>query len=154
MIVLKKNFWNFIIVAFVIMASGTGCDKETDFEKEEAEIQAYIDENNITNEPQYSGLYYIETKGGSGAAADGGDRVRVKYAGTFLDGEEFDSGVFTFTLGVGEVIRGWDEGISYMNEGGTAILLMPSDLAYGPYGQGSIPGYTPLLFEVELMDVY
>lgn len=130
------------------------CEKESESEKEEAAIKAYILENNITVAPTYSGLYYIETFKGSGASADGGDRVRVKYKGTFLDGSEFDSGVFTFTLGIGQVIRGWDEGISYMNEGGKAILLIPSSLGYGSQGSGSIPGYTPLLFDVEVLDVY
>lgn len=137
----------------IIIILMTSCDKETPYEKEQAAIREYLENNNITVEPQYSGLYYIETKAGTGASADGGDRVRVKYTGTFLDGEEFDSGVYTFTIGRQEVIRGWDEGISYMNEGGTAILLIPSTLAYGPYGTNGIPGYTPLLFEVELLDI-
>jgi FKBP-type peptidyl-prolyl cis-trans isomerase len=138
-----------LLVGFLV-----SCEKESDAEKEEAAIEAYLLENNITISPTYSGLYYIETFKGKGAAADGGDKVSVRYRGTFLDGEEFDSGVYTFTIGRGEVIRGWDEGISYMNEGGKAILLIPSSLGYGPYGSGDIPGYTPLLFEVELMDVY
>ena len=151
----EKRVKLFVALFLVFGAVFIGaCDKETDLEKENAAIQAYLEENNITTEPQYSGLYYIETVAGTGASADGGDRVRVKYTGTFLDGEEFDSGIYTFTLGTGGVIRGWDEGISYMNEGGKAILLIPSDLAYGVYGHNSIPGYTPLLFDVELMDVY
>lgn len=153
MIDLKKRYWKFIMGAFFVVALGTGCDKESDFDKEQAEIKAYIEANNIVTPPQYSGLYYIETLKGTGASADGGDLVKVKYKGTFLDGEEFDSGVYQFRLGIGSVIRGWDEGISYMNEGGKAILLIPSTLAYGVYGQGSIPGYTPLLFEVELIDI-
>jgi len=143
-----------ILSMSLLLVLVTGCEKETDWEKEQAAIKAYLEENNITTEPQYSGLYYIETKKGTGAAADGGDKVRVKYTGTFLNGEEFDSGIFSFTLGRGEVIQGWDEGITYMNEGGEAILLIPSSLAYGSYGSGSIPGYTALLFEVELLDVY
>lgn len=129
------------------------CEKETPLEKEDAEIKAYIDENGIITEPTYSGLYYIETLKGTGASADGGDLVKVKYSGTFLDGEEFDSGVYEFILGAGRVIRGWDEGISYMNEGGKATLIIPSSLAYGSYGSGDIPAYAPLLFEVELMDI-
>ena len=138
------------LVLFIV----AGCEKESESEKEQAAIKAYLEENNITTEPQYSGLYYIEVLAGSGASADGGDKVQVRYKGTFLNGEEFDSGVFTFTLGIGSVIRGWDEGISYMKEGGKAILLVPSELGYGSNGYGSIPGYTPLLFEVELLDVY
>ncbi len=76
----------------------------------------------------------------------------------FLDGEKFDSSYdrgepFEFTLGAGQVIKGWDEGISYMKEGGKATLIMPSSLAYGAYGAGIIPPYTSLIFEVELIDV-
>lgn len=147
----KKIFYA-LLPAVLLLANA--CEKESAYDKEQREIKEYIEENNITVEPTYSGLYYIETKAGTGASADGGDKVRVKYKGTFLDGEEFDSGVFTFTLGIGSVIQGWDEGISYMNEGGKAVLLIPSKLGYGSYGSGSIPGYTPLLFDVELMDVY
>ena len=149
---MKRVFPGFIPLLFILIL--VSCEKESKAEKEEAAIQAYLIENNITVSPTYSGLYYIETFKGSGASADGGDRVKVKYTGTFLDGEEFDSGVFTFTLGIGQVIQGWDEGISYMNEGGKAILLIPSSLGYGSQGSGSIPGYTPLLFDVEVLDVY
>jgi FKBP-type peptidyl-prolyl cis-trans isomerase FkpA len=144
----------FYLAVSVILFAGSGCEKETDQEKEEADILAYIEENNITEEAKYSGLYYIETKKGTGAPADGGDNVKVRYKGTFLDGEEFDSGEFSFRLGIGQVIPGWDEGISYMKEGGKAILLIPSVLGYGSFGSGKIPEYTPLLFEVELLNVY
>jgi FKBP-type peptidyl-prolyl cis-trans isomerase len=148
-----KLFISLLAISMVVLIGA--CDKETGLEKENAAIQAYLDENNITTEPQYSGLYFIETKKGTGASADGGDLCKVKYMGTFLDGEEFDSGVYEFTLGIGKVIQGWDEGISYMNEGGKATLLIPSSLGYKATGSssGSIPGYTPLLFEVELIDV-
>jgi len=149
---MKKIHLGLIALAFAAIL--TSCEKESDADREEAAIEAYLLENNITVAPTYSGLYYIETKKGSGASADGGDKVSVKYTGTFLDGQEFDSGVFSFTLGRGQVIKGWDEGISYMNEGGQATLLIPSSLGYGASGSGSIPGYTPLLFEVELLDVY
>ena len=153
MIARKSNYWKFIVTAFAIVALGAGCDKESAYEKEQAEIKAYLEANAIATPAQYSGLYYIETKKGTGASADGGDFVKVKYKGTFLDGEEFDSGIFEFRLGIGQVIRGWDEGISYMNEGGKAILLIPSTLAYGVNGKGDIPGYTPLLFDVELISI-
>ena len=138
-------------LSLVILA---GCEKESDYEKEQTAIKEYVEENNITVEPKYSGLYYIETKAGTGADADGGDEVRVKYTGTFLDGEEFDSGIYPFILGAGRVIKGWDEGISYMKEGGKATLLIPSSLGYGAYGSDRIPGYSPLLFDVELLDVF
>jgi FKBP-type peptidyl-prolyl cis-trans isomerase len=130
------------------------CTKDDPVVKEQAAIDKYLADHSITTAPKASGLYYIETYKGTGAKADAGDQVKVKYKGTFTDGTTFDSGIYTFVLGSGRVIKGWDEGIAYMNEGGKAILLIPSDLAYGPYGSGSIPGYTPLVFEVELIDVF
>lgn len=131
-----------------------GCETGDPYEKEKLAIKAYLLENNYTAEPKASGLYYIETKAGTGATPAYGKRVRVKYTGTYTDGTTFDSGTFDFTLGVGQVIEGWDEGIGYMKEGGRAILIIPSDLAYGPDGQGDIPGYTPLVFSVELLDIF
>ncbi|MBT3244909.1 MAG: peptidylprolyl isomerase [Bacteroidetes bacterium] len=141
------------ILAIGLLAS-VSCNKVSDWDEEMTKLDEYLLENNITAEPTYSGIYYIETLAGSGVPADGGDRVRVKYSGTFLNGNEFDSGEFEFTIGIGQVIRGWDEGINYMKEGGKAILIIPSNMAYGSSGSQSIPGYTTLLFEVELLDVY
>ncbi|MBT4409399.1 MAG: peptidylprolyl isomerase [Bacteroidetes bacterium] len=141
------------ILAIGLLAS-VSCNKVSDWDEEMTKLDEYLLENNITAEPTYSGIYYIETLAGSGVPADGGDRVRVKYSGTFLNGNEFDSGEFEFTIGIGQVIRGWDEGINYMKEGGKAILIIPSNMAYGSSGSQSIPGYTTLRFEVELLDVY
>ncbi len=146
------------IILFTLLVSGlmsvTSCSKTSSWDKEMEQLKVYLENNNITVDPTYSGMYYIETKAGMGPSADGGDKVKVKYTGTFLDGEEFDSGVFEFQLGIGQVIRGWDEGINYMNEGGKAILIIPSNLAYGSAGSGPIPGYSTLVFHVELLDVY
>ena len=119
---------------------------------------AYIAENYPDAIPVESGLYYIETKKGSGSNPENGQKVKVHYKGMFLDGTVFDSSFdrdqpIDFTLGQGEVIRGWDEGISMMKKGGTAILVIPSDIAYGPNGRGSIPPFSTLVFEVELVDV-
>ena len=144
------------ISAISIFVFFTACKSES--EKELDTLQAYIESNNITTEPTASGLYYIEIEEGTGAPAKKGDIVDVHYTGTFLDGKKFDSSYdrgepFEFTLGVGQVIKGWDEGISYMKEGGKAKLIMPSSLAYGARGAGSIPPYTSLIFDVELVDV-
>lgn len=150
---MKKNLKRLVytFVAAVVLIAGS-CEKSA-IKKEQEAIDTWLEENSITVEPTYSGLYYIETEAGTGDQAKGGLDAKVKYKGTFLDGEEFDSGTFTFTIGIGRVIRGWDEGIAYMKEGGKAILLIPSDLGYGSAGSGPIPGYTPLLFEVELLEV-
>lgn len=108
--------------------------------------------------PIASGLIYVETKEGKGSTPQVGQKVKVHYNGTFLNGEVFDSSVergepIEFTLGQGQVIKGWDEGIGMMRKGGKAILVIPSNLAYGPTGRGGIPPASTLIFEVELVDI-
>jgi peptidylprolyl isomerase len=106
-----------------------------------------------------TGLAYIDLVQGIGALAKPGDKVSVHYTGTFTDGRKFDSSIdrnkpFTFTLGAGQVIKGWDEGVAAMKVGGKRKLMIPSNLAYGPRGAGGvIPPNTDLEFDVELIDV-
>jgi len=97
---------------------------------------------------------------GTGAAAAAGDSVTVNYVGSLTDGTVFDASAnhgttgFTFTLGAGQVIKGWDQGIVGMKEGGKRTLLIPADLAYGSQSPApSIPANSPLIFEVELLKV-
>ena len=142
-----------MLVGLVSLLVIGGCESGDPYVKEKAAIEAYMKAKNLTAVPKTSGLYYIETKAGTGAAPKYGAKVKVNYTGTFTNGTVFDSGTFSFNLGMGKVIAGWDEGISYMKEGGTAILIVPSDLGYGPNGYSDIPGYTPLVFTVELVDI-
>lgn len=96
---------------------------------------------------------------GKGNEAGRGDTLRMHYIGTLLDGSKFDSSVdrgqpFQFTLGVGEVIRGWDEGVLGMKEGEKRKLTIPYDMAYGERGfPPVIPPKSPLVFEIELLEV-
>lgn len=95
---------------------------------------------------------------GDGEEAVAGKEVTVHYTGTFTNGEKFDSSVdrgdpFTFTLGAGQVIEGWDKGVEGMKVGGKRKLTIPPDLGYGPDDYGSIPGGSTLLFDVELLEV-
>jgi FKBP-type peptidyl-prolyl cis-trans isomerase len=119
---------------------------------------AYLKAKGITAQPTASGLYYVEKVKGTGAKAAAGKKVKVHYTGTLLDGTKFDSSrdrnqPYEFTLGNSEVIKGWDEGIAMMNVGGKAILIVPSALGYGERGNGQIPPYATLVFEVELVEV-
>lgn len=106
-----------------------------------------------------SGLKYQDTVVGTGVEAQTGGTVSVHYTGWLEDGTQFDSSKtggqpFVFTLGQGGVIAGWEEGVVGMKEGGTRILLIPPDLAYGANGiPGAIPANATLRFEVELLDV-
>lgn len=105
-----------------------------------------------------SGLKYTITKHGKGEKPTNGKRVRVHYTGKLLNGQVFDSSrkgrPFDFTLGKGEVIAGWDEGIALLKVGDCATLTIPSELAYGESGAGPlIKPNTTLIFDVELMGV-
>ena len=105
-----------------------------------------------------SGLRITDLVLGTGAEAVSGRTVSVNYRGTLTSGKEFDSsygrGPFSFPLGAGRVIRGWDEGVAGMKEGGKRKLVIPPDLAYGERGAGGvIPPNATLVFEVELLKV-
>lgn len=100
-----------------------------------------------------------DTVVGTGEEAQVGDTVEVHYTGTLEDGTKFDSSkdrdqTFSFTIGEGQVIEGWEKGVPGMKVGGTRILTIPSDMAYGDYGiSGVIPGGATLTFEVELISI-
>ncbi len=103
-----------------------------------------------------SGLEYYDIKEGTGAAAKSGDNVSVHYTGWLTTGRKFDSSVgkqpFTFKLGEGQVIKGWDEGVAGMKVGGKRQLHIPPELAYGSRGAaGVIPPNAKLIFDVELL---
>ena len=106
-----------------------------------------------------SGLKYQDLKEGTGEAAKKGDTVVVHYTGWLKDGTKFDSSLdrkepFSFALGAGQVIKGWDEGVAGMKPGGKRKLIIPPDLAYGKKGAGGvIPADAELTFEVELLKI-
>lgn len=106
-----------------------------------------------------SGLKYVDLKEGTGPAAKKGDTVEVHYTGWLKDGKKFDSSLdrgqpFSFPLGAGRVIKGWDEGVAGMKVGGKRKLIIPPDLAYGARGAGGvIPPNAELTFEVELLKI-
>lgn len=125
---------------------------------EDSLMQNYIAKNKIKVAPTASGLYFISKKAGKGVQATAGKKVSVHYVGKLLDGTEFDNSVkrgepIEFVLGQGQVIPGWDEGIAMMKEGEKAVLLIPSNLAYGERGNQVIPPCSPLVFDVELVKV-
>lgn len=106
-----------------------------------------------------SGLMYKDRKVGKGTSAKAGDKVTVHYKGWLDNGQVFDSSrrpgrdPFSFTLGRGEVIKGWDEGIVGMKPGGVRELIIPPSLGYGDQDLGNIPPNSTLHFEVELLKV-
>ena len=132
------------------------------------EIAKYLADNKITTKPTVSGLYYIEKTKGKGAKPTKGCKVKVNYTGRFVDGKVFDTsdeaaakqaGVFDekrpyepieITIGVGQVIPGWDEGILLMSPGAKGQFIIPSAIGYGQ-GGGQMPPFSPLIFDVELV---
>jgi FKBP-type peptidyl-prolyl cis-trans isomerase len=137
----------------------TGCKSDSTWEKQERQVINDYLKTLPEGEAilKTSGLYYIELIHGPGQSPVKNDIVYFKYKGTFLNGIAFDSISITnnlpyeYQIGSGTIVSGVDEGLKYMQVGGRSRLLTPSKLAYGADGiWGSVPGYTPLLWEIEL----
>ncbi|WP_038017242.1 FKBP-type peptidyl-prolyl cis-trans isomerase [Synechococcus sp. PCC 7335] len=121
-----------------------------------AEDAMVPDEEVVTTD---SGLQYVVIAEGDGASPQPGNRVFVHYVGTLEDGTKFDSSrdrgkPFNFTIGRGQVIKGWDEGVAMMQVGDRRKLIIPPDLGYGARGAGGvIPPNATLIFDVELLRI-
>jgi len=127
-------------------------------------IQEYLKQNNITNAIKTpSGLYYTISQKGLGGNPTKGKKVTMNYTGKLLNGNVFDSNTdpkfghvkpFEFTLGMGQVIKGWDEGVALLQIGSKGTFFIPSGLGYGPNAMGAkIPANSVLLFDVELVGI-
>ena len=145
----------------VFLISLASCDISSKYEKREKEkIQDYLDNNrNLNFSLKPSGLYYLEVEAGTGLSPIIGDSVFVTYTGLFLSGNIFDSNAYgtdtyDYIVGNNRNVEGFNEGISYMKEGGKALILIPSSLGWGAIGSYPyIEGYTPVLYQLELVHV-
>jgi FKBP-type peptidyl-prolyl cis-trans isomerase len=155
---------NIFMVAMVAPFAMTACKKSGEDNtavKTEVEASAAEASSDQTGAKMNKEGVQIEDKiVGTGDAATSGQSVTVHYTGTLTDGKKFDSSVdrgqpFTFVLGSGMVIKGWDIGVEGMKPGGKRVLTIPADKAYGDkaVGNGLIPANSTLIFEVELLKV-
>lgn len=147
---------------FLILFLFSSCDLSNKFreyeEKERIAIQNFLAQNDSLDFVlKTSGLYYYDVVIGTGPQAETHDTAYVFYSMVTLEGHLIDSNVGTndtliFPVNEGRIgVKGFDEGVTYMKEGGRALFLVPSSLAYGAYGTYYVPSYTPLIFDTELV---
>ncbi|MFD1184740.1 FKBP-type peptidyl-prolyl cis-trans isomerase [Pontibacter rugosus] len=153
------------LLLFVLTFSFSACEDKLTIDNRRGEndkqIQDYLRANNIdpaTLVNTKSGLYYQKLEEGTGAKVYAGDNVSVHYKGTLLNGTEFDTSYddnkpLELKVGVGQVIRGWDEGLQLMKEGEKGRLFVPAYLAYEGQNRGTIPPYSVLVFEMHIVDI-
>lgn len=143
----------FLVLAVVILFGVSYLAKNTGSSAGQNETQTQNQ-----NQINMDGLKIEDLTVGAGEEAKVGDAVTVNYTGTFTNGTKFDSSYdhgqpFSFTLGAGQVIPGWDQGVQGMKVGGKRRLTVPPELGYGSQDYGPIPGNSTLIFEVELLKV-
>jgi FKBP-type peptidyl-prolyl cis-trans isomerase FkpA len=158
---IKNLLGSLLLLCTVFFATTASAQDQA--KKDDDILKAYFAKNKIKATKTASGLYYVIHKAGEDETAKAGKQVGMNYLGRFLDGKKFDGNidenyvpvqgrnVLTFTLGVGQVIKGWDEGIQLLSKGSRATLYIPSHLAYGPNGRPSIPPNAILMFDVEMI---
>lgn len=122
----------------------------------QARTEAYL--KAADSKGNFKSMVIDDVKIGTGAEVKAGDTVSVHYIGTLQNGQEFDNShkrgqAFEFTVGGGQVIKGWDQGLVGMQIGGERILVIPPDMAYGDQGIGPIPGGATLVFAIELLEI-
>jgi len=157
-----NSFISLLIISTLLSFTIISCDPSKKYvEQEEDQIQDYLKSNpNLSFDLKPSGLYYVTIQAGTGITPVKNDTAYLKYTGRFLSGNIFDSNIsdtkvdtLIILVDAGWMIEGFDEGVTYMKVGEKAQLLIPSKLAYGPTGYYIIGGYTPLLFDLELVKV-
>jgi FKBP-type peptidyl-prolyl cis-trans isomerase len=160
----RKNMYIAVALAVVVIAAflflgffGIGGTPMTQPETSVSPAQQLL--NEIAKNGSVSTLQVVDTVEGTGEAAQPGDQIAVFYTGVLPDGTIFDSTdnhggqAFNFKLGVGSVIKGWDQGLVGMKVGGTRLIAIPADLGYGAAGNGAIPPNATLIFQVQLLSV-
>jgi peptidylprolyl isomerase len=151
-----------IILGMVALAM-SACTPDEIFDSEEqfvidtTLIESFLAQNDLVAQTHSSGIRYIITTEGTGANAQFGNSVEVKYTGYLLDGTEFDTNVgggdFFFVIDRGDVIQGWDIGFKFLKKGSVATLFIPSTLGYGNRALSKIPANSVLVFDVRVLNI-
>lgn len=149
---MKKSWIIIVIIILTVAAIFFYFSKGNKYQKESDTITT------VDSKQKVSDLVIEDIVVGTGTEATAGKKVTVNYKGTLTNGTQFDSSYdrgepFSFVLGAGDVIKGWDDGVAGMLVGGSRKLTIAPNLAYGDRSVGQIPGNSTLLFEVELLKV-
>ena len=159
----KRNMYIAVAVALVVVAvfiflgffNGFAPQASAPEPTAQTNAQALLDQ--IAAEGKVTSLQIVDTAPGTGDVVKPGDTISVNYIGVLPNGTVFDSsqgrGPFTFTVGAGQVIKGWDTGLIGMKVGGTRLVAIPPELAYGERAIGQIPANSSLIFQVELLSI-
>lgn len=164
---MRKKIFIIAVLAMSVASLGVlaGCGTNTDTaattneqtQTEQTQTEQTQTDSLTNTLPTVDKLEIKDIKKGKGKKAETGNVLSVVYKGTFMDGTPFDSNdknsPFEFTLGTSEVIEGWDQGLQGMQVGGKRKLTIPAELAYGDQPNGTIPGGSTLVFDVELLDI-
>lgn len=162
---MKKSIVSILLTLCVFVGAGTSQTKKRTVVRSvkkttvKAPTKALVREKKSAFVTTTSGLSYIITQSGTGKSLKAGDTVIVHYTGLLTNGQKFDSSLdrnqpFSFPLGAGKVIKGWDEGIQKLRVGDRALLFIPPQLGYGSRGAGGvIPPDATLIFIVEVVGV-
>lgn len=139
----------------VMIASACGKDSSDDYAAQQAgiddkQIQEYIKTNSLSARRDESGLYYVIMNSGTGAFPTSSTSVSFNYTGQFTDGTTYFVGNVNTVVGSAE-IKGWQIGLTKINKGGKIMLLIPSALAYGPKGKGTIPANKVLIHTIDML---
>ena len=154
-----KPFLGLLFISLFVSCSlndDSGPTQPTETEAEayarnQEEIETYLEANDLTAQTTSSGLHYIITEEGTGESPSATSTVTVNYKGYFLNDSVFDESTKPATFNLSEVIKGFQEGITYLKPGGKITLFIPAKLGYGLYGRNPIPPNTALIFEIELL---
>lgn len=160
---MKRNLNIYLMAVLISLFVFTLSCKEENIDwvaMEIEDIETFLEQHNLEITPKPSGLYFSDVTVGEGDLVQPLDTVEIYYSGFYLNGIKFDSNVgdtdpmrfVVWDLST-TIIDGFQEAATYMKEGGEAFVIIPSWLAYGTMGYGNIPGYTPLIFELELVKI-